>query len=69
MKKDLSTINKYLKAATIALIFGISISGCRLVYKPLSENLGYKIEHLEKNKYKIEYHTPTKYNSSDVEYL
>lgn len=51
------------------ILIGFFFSGCRLDYKPLSDDLGYSIKYIDENKYRIEYYAPTKFEYENIDNL
>lgn len=64
---SLISLSCWFKLTVFTTFLLVAISGCRLDYKPLSESVGYNINHLELTKYKIEYYAQVKFEYSKLE--
>jgi hypothetical protein len=59
----------WLKIVSICMMSCLALSSCKLLYKPLYGYVGYTIEHLDGDSYRIEYHARAKYEYKEITVL
>ena len=56
----------WLKIVSICMMSCLALSSCKLLYKPLTGYVGYSIEYLHGDNYRIEYHARAKYEYKEI---